>query len=354
MWKKTLLTIFIICLMVGLSGCIRLTREQESQANPGGVFISGDKGETWTRKVDLMTAGAIAGKFEDSVDVVNFTFDPTDNNYIYLGTPENGLYYSNNNGKGWIHVEGISSGFVRGVAIDHRNPCVVYVAVNTRLMKTTTCTRTWEESYKAQSSQLVTAVGIDFFNPDILYIGTDTGDLIKSLDAGLNWERIKNFPSRVNFIKFDKDDSRHLYVGTEKSYLHISTDAGASWTDTREFMREEFNDSNRALDLVQDPKTGTIYYATEPWLLRSNDKGETWEEVKLLTVPKQTRIYSLAINPNNGNEFYYATGTNIYRTWDAGQTWANWRLPTRRAGRAIAVHPDDENVVYLGVRLYEQ
>ena len=62
----------------------------------------------------------------------------------------------------------------------------------------------------------------------------------------------------------------------------------------------------------------------------------------------------MALNPRNGNEIYYATETNIYRSLDAGATWTNWRLPTKRTGRALAVHPEDANVIYLGVRLYEQ
>ncbi len=352
MLKKTLFLIFIFTLVVGLSGCIKLSSDKEAEGNPGGVFISGDKGETWVRKVEKMTAGPIAETIGD-VNVVNFTFDPSDSRVIYIGTAENGLYYSNNNGKGWFEVEGLTSGFIRGVAVDPNNVCTVYVAVNTRLMKTTTCTRTWEEAYKVPIGELITAVGIDYFNPEIIYIGLDKGDFLKSLDSGLNWERIKNFPSRVNSITFDKDDSRHIYVGTNSSYLYRTMDGGATWEPLRENI-EDFKDSGRVISLAQDQKTGSLYYATGYGILRSNDKGDNWEEVKLLTTPSRTNIFSMALNPKNGNEIYYATDTNVFRSLDAGVTWTNWRLPTKRTGRSLAVHPEDANVIYLGVRLYEQ
>ncbi|MFZ5364593.1 MAG: VPS10 domain-containing protein [Patescibacteria group bacterium] len=355
MIKKVLFAAVILTATISLSGCIKIGQKTAEPSVQGGVFVSGDKGETWVRKVDLMTPGSIPGLIGDTgdVNVVEFKFDPTDSRYLYMGTAENGLFYSNNNGKGWIADETINSGFIRGIGIDPKAPCTVYVGVNTRLMKTTTCGRFWEETYKVPLPQLVTAVGVDYYNTNIVYVGLDTGDLLKSVDSGKNWERVKNFSSRVNNITFDKDDSRIIYIGTEKNYLSISRDAAGNFESTKEAMAD-FKDSARAIEVAQDAKSGELYYATGFGILRSKDKGVSWEEVKLITVPAKTDIYSMAINPKNGNEIYYATPTNVYRSVDAGATWSTWRLPTTRTGRAMAVHPDDGNVVYLGVRLYEE
>lgn len=355
MKKRILFSFFIIMLAFSLSGCISFNSGQEETGNPGGVFISGDKGETWVRKVDLMTPGAEAALIAETgdVNVANFTFDPTDSRYLYMGTVEHGLFYSKNNGKGWVHDETINSGFVRDLAIDPKNSCIIYAAVNTRLMKTANCGRSWEEVYKIPVGQLITAVAVDFFNTEILYIGLGTGDFLKSIDKGVSWERIKNFPSRVNVILTDKDDSRHIYVGTEKSYLYRTTDAGANWDALKDNFKD-FKGTNRAVELLQDQQNGSLYYVAESFILRSTDQGESWQEVKLVTTPSKTSIFSAAINLKNGNELYYATPTNLYRSLDRGNTWSTWRLPTKRTGRALAVHPEDSNVIYLGVRLYEE
>jgi len=349
MFKKVLFSIFILTLVFSLSGCISFEKE-EAVANPGGIFISGDKGDNWTQKIDLMTAGAATGTIGE-VNVVKIVFDPNDSSAMYIGTAENGLYYSYNSGKGWFSAPDISSGFVRSIAIDPKNRCTIYAAVNTRLMKSMTCSRTWEESFKVPVGQLVTAVAVDYYNPQILYIGLDSGEFYKSLDQGVNWERIKKFPSRINLILLDKDNSRHLYVGTDKSYLYRSTDAGENWESLKDQI-SVYKDSKRTIELIQDQQ-GTLYYATGYGMLRSEDKGNTWQEVKLLTTPTKTNIYSMAINPNNRNEIYYATNTNFYRSIDRGQTWNTSRLPTTRYGRALIIHPEDGNIVYLGVREYQ-
>jgi len=351
MYKKTFLVFFLLILAFSLSGCVKFGKDEPVENNQGGVFVSGDKGENWIRKVDKMTPGPIAETIGD-VNVLTFTFDPSDPNTMYMATAEHGLFYSYNNGKGWFHAEGIKEGFVRGVAIDPNNRCTIYVAVNTRLLKSTTCSRTWEEIYKVPLSQLVTAVEIDYFNPNIIYIGLDTGDFYKSMDSGLNWERIKTFRSRVMDIILDKDDSRTMFVTTLKSNIYRSYDAGSTWENLGENL-SEFKSTGYGKALVQDQQTGTYYYATGYGILRSPDKGDTWEEVKLLTVPDRTNVFSLVLNPQNGNEIYYATDTNFYRSLDSGTTWATWRLQTQRVGRAITVHPKDGNVIYLGVRLYQ-
>jgi len=352
MLKKICFGFIIFVFAFGLTGCVKFGDEKEAQGNPGGVFVSGDKGENWVRKVDKMTAGPIEETIGD-VNVITFTFDPSDPKAIYMGTAEDGIYYSYNNGKGWFEVPEISTGFVRGIAVDPEDRCTIYTAVNTRLMKTTNCSRTWEEAYKVPLGQRVTAVAVDYFNPNIVYIGLDTGDFYKSLDKGANWERINTFRSRVNQIILDKDDSRHLFVTTMQSYIYRSLDAGENWESLRENL-SEYDDTARGIILTQDQQTGDLYYATGYGILLSNDKGDSWQEIKLLTVPSRTNVSAMALNPNNGNEIYYATDTNFYRSLDGGTTWSTWRLPTQRVGRALAVHPEDGNVLYLGMRLYEQ
>ncbi|HUT22065.1 MAG TPA: hypothetical protein VMX18_01500 [Candidatus Bipolaricaulota bacterium] len=350
--KKISVVCAAILLMISLSGCIKLGGDKQTDQNLGGVFISADNGENWGRKVDLMTPGATPGTIGD-VNVVDFTFDPSDSNVLYLSTAENGLFYSINNGNGWMPVDDLNSGFVRGVDVDSKNPCAIYVAINTRLVKSSTCAREWEDVFKVAAGQLVTAVTVDYYNSDMVYIGLDSGDFYKSQDAGKNWERLYNFPSRVNQIVLDKDDSRKLYVGTEKNYLYKSSDSGQNWQSLRDQLRE-FSNAGRSIEIAQSRQTGALLYATGYGILKSVDSGATWQEVKLLTEPDATKIFSMAINPKNGNEIYYATDTNYYRSADGGETWSASKLPTTRAGRALTVHPEDGNVIYLGVRSYEQ
>jgi len=102
--------------------------------------------------------------------------------------------------------------------------------------------------------------------------------------------------------------------------------------------------------VILDPtKNDAILYVSSYGLFRSDDGGETWKNIKLLTAPNTVNIFSLAINPQNSKEIYYSTPSAIYKTEDGGENWRTLFSPSERAPVTILVNPDDPNVIYLGV-----
>jgi len=103
--------------------------------------------------------------------------------------------------------------------------------------------------------------------------------------------------------------------------------------------------------LILDPTVSDgILYASQYGLLRSADGGNTFEEIPLLTPPSTTAIYSLAINPRNGQEMYYGIATALYRSIDGGQNWTTRALPSSRAARFLLIEPEEPARLYLGVK----
>jgi len=84
--------------------------------------------------------------------------------------------------------------------------------------------------------------------------------------------------------------------------------------------------------------------------LRSGDGGNNWEDLKLLTPPGTTAIYSIAINPQNGQEIYYGIKDALYRSVDGGRNWITRNLPSSRAAAFLIFDPVNTSTLFLGVK----
>ena len=83
---------------------------------------------------------------------------------------------------------------------------------------------------KGQYTGNVRALAVDRTNPDLVYLGANTGGLWKTKDGGQNWTPISDFASSlaISSIVIDPGDANTVYAGTALMILK-STDAGATW-----------------------------------------------------------------------------------------------------------------------------
>ena len=97
-----------------------------------------------------------------------------------------------------------------------------------------------------------------------------------------------------------------------------------------------------------------MYYANKYGLLKSVDNGATWEGLTLVTKPRSVKIYSLAVNPDDGNNVFYGTATTFYASTDGGASWSTRELPSTRFATALAVDPNAVGTVFLGSSTIEE
>ena len=88
--------------------------------------------------------------------------------------------------------------------------------------------------------------------------------------------------------------------------------------------------------------------------MKTDDGGETWQIINLITTPLQTYIYSLGVNPKNENELFYGTASAFYRTTNGGANWTVKRLPTQAIASALLVDPVNPKIIYLGIKIPQQ
>ena len=328
------------------AGCPVGIKQQATGAD-GGLYRSQDSGDTWEHPAAVPTAkgvGTIAG-----VDAMAIAFDPSDPRAVYLGTAANGLLYSYDDGSSWTQAAGIASGRVPAVAVSPADKCTVYAALANRAMKSTDCNRSYQIAYvDSRAEANVTALVVDGYNPSQVYIGTETGEVLRSADSGATWAVLKRFDDPVRKIVISSRDSRTILVGLRSRGISRTTDAGATWTDLVRNL-DNFSAARIFADLTEIPSEERAYlHASRFGLLKTSDNGDTWQAMNILTPPESVTIYSLAVNPRNGNEIYYGTANTLYRSGDGGQSWVTKKLPTTRAATALAVDPEAGNILYMG------
>ncbi len=352
--KKFYLLIFCLLISLLLTGCISI--KDNGQAVKGGalgVYKSVDGSKSWQEKNFLLN---VQGKMLTigDVSVNRIVMDPNDRQALYLAT-DKGLYYSYTGADSWQRVELFADAPINDVAVDYFDKCNIFVTAGQSIYKTTDCLRTWQEVYfDSRAGLSITEVETEYYNKNIVYAADNKGEVLKSTDYGKTWQTIKRLDNPVKQILIDKNDTRIVYVATETAGLFRTTDGGKTWsndnpeTDLNKEL-EKFYDGKVTHYLVQDmTEKNTFILASQYGLLRTTNGGLNWESIELITPERGANIFSLAIDPKNGNNLYYGTDTIIYKSADGGKSWATQKSPTSGAVNFLLINPEDSNIIYLG------
>lgn len=235
----------------------------------GSILESGDGGRSWRSRAD--SPG-------DRQSWRAIAFAPSDPRVVYAGTsaffsagtfddrmPASGVYASQDGGATWTAVRDTLSrdANVTALAVDPRNPQVVYAATgNHGLLKTTDAGKTWSAAGSGLSrSTTALAVAVDPRSPDTVFAGFRDGGLYRSTDAGKSWRAASAGMSpegSVSDIILDPARANTLYVADRRSGVFRSSDGGQTWSSLRDGLRMK---SVNALALSSDGKV--LYAATE-------------------------------------------------------------------------------------------
>ncbi|MBM3491837.1 MAG: hypothetical protein FJX68_15630 [Alphaproteobacteria bacterium] len=202
---------------------------------PAALYRTADGGATW-RKVRHKFAERCI--FVDRPRVTQLLFDPDDPNVMWAGVEIDGVHRSADGGRTWTKlVDGLVSQDIHGLAVDRNGGRTIYCATNKGLHVSRDEGRHWRFRELPSPWQYCRAVQV---GPDgrrlFLTNGNgppgSTGRLLVSDDHGANW-RDAGLPGELNstpwIVAMNPADRDLLFCGTNLGQLFRSTDGGRSW-----------------------------------------------------------------------------------------------------------------------------
>ncbi len=320
----------------------------------GGMFQSGDIGETWEQLnafPQLSGVGSIGG-----VNVLDLEIDPNDESVYYIGTAQNGVFFSLDYGRTWQRPEDpfMQEGAFPDIEVDPKNSCLIYALRGSELLRSGDCARNFSSLYQQAGGDVaLTSLEVDWFNPDVIWMGTSDGDMMRSVDAGNNWKAINRVGDRITDIELSNADSRIVMVGTEDKGFYYSNDGGDSWFEFEDALSEKFRDSDEVHGFSQTEDGSVVLMNTTYGILVSKDAGENWDALPLITAPGEIRIWDIEIDPNNKNNVYYSVFGTMYISQNGGATWTTQPLPSTRAATVIESHEKVDGLILAGFATIE-
>jgi photosystem II stability/assembly factor-like uncharacterized protein len=169
------------------------------------------------------------------------------------------------------------------------------------------------------------SLAYDAHNPDHILLGTSTGQMFVSDDAGRTWSRLARLGGDdyvLDHISIDPHDSNRIYVSAwsvssqQIGEIFHTRDGGRNW-DTLPAMHGK---SIRALAMYKGNSSVLVAGALDG-VFRTIDGGDTWVRLSPASSADIKNVESVAVDPKDPNTVYAGTWHLAWKTSDAGANW---------------------------------
>lgn len=352
--QKSIMKISLMAMILVLTGagCSIGAKKQATSLGVAGMFVSADKGETWQPSSSMPTAKGVVNL--SGMSVYKLFSDPQDAAALYWASRENGFVYSYDEGRSWQQPAGdLQKGYIYSIVISPTDKCTIYVSTGERILKSDDCNRSWAEMYRESRPNIrVASIVINPLDSKQVMAAESNGDLLGSTDEGVSWYTVNRFNTELADMYADPLQKDVFYIASKGAGLYRSIDNGVTWESLGDSMKSFPKSKEYRRFLMQPGVSGRLYWISTYGILLSTDSGNTWEAINLITPPGSAQIYGFAVNPKNSEELYYTATINnrstFYKSIDGGVKWTTKKLPSGQLPTVLQVHPEKEDVLYLG------
>jgi photosystem II stability/assembly factor-like uncharacterized protein len=321
---------------------------------------------------------------------------PGDPLTCYAATAASGVWKSSDGGLHWKPVtDAMPTSTFGSIAISPSDPNVIYagsgeanirgnVEVGNGIYRSTDAGKTWQHVWK-QEGQIGTML-VHPTNPDVAYAAvlgkafgpSEERGVYRTTNGGKTWNRIlyKNADSGASDVCFDPRNPRILFAGIWQvrrrpwemtsggpgSGLYVSRDSGDTWTQlvapppegSPDFGRDPASGTKRCKGLPEGlwgkvtvavaPSDSQRVYAMieadKGGLFRSNDGGDTWENVNGHRAIRQRAWYfsTFTVDPRNADILWFPQ-VPLLKSIDGGRSLLRVKGPHHGDHHDIWIDP---------------
>ncbi|MDG1053861.1 MAG: hypothetical protein P8O78_04430 [Flavobacteriaceae bacterium] len=226
----------------------------------------------------------------------------------------------------------------------------------------------------------VTTIDVVNNAPDIIYVGTASGGVWKSMSGGIDWTPIFNdqLTASIGALAIQQSNPDVIWVGTGEGNprnslnggygIYKSLDGGKTW---QSMGLENTRHIHRIIIHPTQPNTVYVAAIGSPWgvhpergIYKTTNGGKSWK--KILYQNPKTGAADLVMDPTNPNKLIAAMwehkrdpwffnsggeGSGLFVSYDGGESWKEKTekdgLPKGELGRiGLAIAKNKPNIVY--------
>lgn len=158
-----------------------------------------------------------------------------------------------------------------------------------------------------------------------LWCSNNNGTDWSPCDEGVREEIGEEQWSTIRTIQRSPHNPEHILVGNGSVYL--STNNGEQFNRLYPELDFSFSVQSLYFGLLWHPTNDTKIWAYgetprfQPWLMKTNDVGQSWEEFFHINIPRDNAFYSFAMDPVNPDIIYLGAQGAVIRSTQAGAEW---------------------------------
>lgn len=188
----------------------------------------------------------------------------------------------------------------------------------------------WEELSRGFADGIIDSIAGCRQKPERVYVGVTHDGLYRTEEGGRHWSKVLD--GDIRSVTVDPASDEVVYAGVEPVGLYRSEDGGDHWQELTS-LKELPQEVRKNWRFPQPPHQGhirnifvrsddpkTIYLCIEHGgIVRSFDRGETWEDVSKGI--DYLDIHVISNLPRSFDRYFVATARGFFTSSDPAQGW---------------------------------
>lgn len=247
--------------------------------------------------------------------------------------PENIVNFADVMGPGVTDMSRFRFNWTSPLVMSPHDPQTLFLAGN-HLFKTTDGGRSWW------------IISPDLSTNDPVKTNRESGGITRDVTGA-------ETHSSITTVSQSPIDADIIWAGTDDGNVQVTRDGGRTWTNVRATVRgvpegiwvsrlEASHHDPAVAYLSFDPHRSDVF---TPFIFRTADYGRTWTSI-VAGIPDGQTVHVVREDPVNPNLLFAGTEFAVFASLDAGRRWTRFmnRMPTV-ATHDLVIHPRDMDLV---------